>query len=110
MLFVGVSTSAFAQLKDVDASTNQHLGEVKVTQILKATNEWDGSPLPPYPLKNPEINEDLLNKFLINILEEKESLNILNEDIVPYKAMNYEDPDAFVLAGFVSGVNQKNYF
>ena len=55
MLLVGLSISASAQLKDVDASTNQNLGGVKVTQILKATNEWDGSPLPPYPLKNPEI-------------------------------------------------------
>ena len=28
---------------------------IKVTQIVKTTQEWDGSPLPPYPSKNPEI-------------------------------------------------------
>jgi hypothetical protein len=65
-------------------------------------------PLIPGAKKN--YNSSLLNEFLKNILEEKESLNILNEDILPYKAMKYEDPDAFVLAGFVSGDNQKNYF
>jgi hypothetical protein len=52
----------------------------------------------------------LLKEFLKTTLETKESLNILNEDVVPYKAMKYEDPDAFVLAGFVSGENQKRYF
>ena len=30
-------------------------GEVKVTQIAKATTQWDGTPLPNYPSKNPEI-------------------------------------------------------
>lgn len=55
-------------------------------------------------------NSSLLNEFLNNILETKESLNILKEDIVPYKAMKYEDPDAFVLAGFLSSENQKTYF
>lgn len=33
----------------------QNSGEVKVKQILKATKEWDGTPLPPYPSQNPEI-------------------------------------------------------
>lgn len=28
---------------------------IKVTQMVKATNQWDGSPLPAYPSKNPEI-------------------------------------------------------
>jgi hypothetical protein len=65
-------------------------------------------PLIPGAKKN--YNSSLLNEFLKNILEEKESLNILNEDIVPYKSMKYEDPDSFVLAGFVSGDYQKNYF
>jgi hypothetical protein len=37
-------------------------------------------------------------------------LSILNEDILPYKAMKYEGPDAFVLAGFVSNEDQKRYF
>jgi quercetin dioxygenase-like cupin family protein len=55
MVLVCLSISAFAQSKDGDASTNQHQGEIKVTQILKATKQWDGSPLPPYPSQNPEI-------------------------------------------------------
>ena len=55
MLLVCLSISTFAQSKDGDASTNQDLGEIKVTQILKATKQWDGSQLPPYPSKNPEI-------------------------------------------------------
>jgi hypothetical protein len=65
-------------------------------------------PLIPGAKKN--YNSSLLNEFLKTTLEVKESLNILNEDVVPYKAMKYEDPDAFVLAGFISNTNQKNYF
>jgi hypothetical protein len=65
-------------------------------------------PLIPGAKKN--HNSSLLKEFLKTTLEVKESLNILNEDVVPYKAMKYEDPDAFVLAGFVSGDSQKNYF
>ena len=55
MLLVCLSISTFAQSKDGDASTNQNLGEIKVTQILKATKQWDGNQLPHYPSKNPEI-------------------------------------------------------
>jgi predicted component of viral defense system (DUF524 family) len=65
-------------------------------------------PLIPGAKKN--YNSSLLNEFLKTTLAVKESLNILNEDVVPYKAMKYEDPDAFVLAGFISNTNQKNYF
>jgi quercetin dioxygenase-like cupin family protein len=49
------SIPVFAQSQNGNASTNQHHGEIKVKQILKATKQWDGSPLPPYPLKDPEI-------------------------------------------------------
>lgn len=55
VLLVSLSIPIFAQSKDGDTSTNQNLGEIKVTQILKAAKQWDGSPLPPYPSKNPEI-------------------------------------------------------
>ena len=55
-------------------------------------------------------NNSLLKEFLKTTLEAKESLNILNEDVLPYKSMKYEDPDAFVLAGFVSNEIQKRYF
>ena len=65
-------------------------------------------PLIPGAKKN--YNSSLLNEFLKTTLEVKESLNILNEDVIPYKALKYEDPDAFVLAGFISNTNQKNYF
>jgi hypothetical protein len=65
-------------------------------------------PLIPGTKKN--YNSSLLKEFLKTTLEVKESLNILNEDVVPYKAMKYEDPDAFVLAGFISNTHQKNYF
>jgi len=55
-------------------------------------------------------NYSLLTDFLKNILEVKDSLSILNEDIVPYKAMKYEEPDALVLAGFISNEKQQRYF
>lgn len=65
-------------------------------------------PLIPGAKKN--NNSSLLKEFLKTTLKEKESLDILKEEVVPYKAMKYEDPDAFVLAGFVSSDNQKRYF
>jgi quercetin dioxygenase-like cupin family protein len=55
VLLVSLSIPIFAQSEYGDASTNQNLGEIKVTQILKASKQWDGSPLPSYPSKNPEI-------------------------------------------------------
>ncbi|SNX29192.1 Cupin domain protein [Polynucleobacter meluiroseus] len=39
----------------VQAQADPAQAQVKVTQILKTTKEWDGSPLPPYPSQNPEI-------------------------------------------------------
>jgi len=55
-------------------------------------------------------NESLLRNFLAKTLTEKKSLNILNEEVIPYKAMRYEDPDSLVLAGFLSSPEQKRYF
>jgi quercetin dioxygenase-like cupin family protein len=55
LLLVCIPISTFAQSKDGDASKKQNLGEIKVIQILKSSKQWDGSPLPPYPSKNPEI-------------------------------------------------------
>jgi quercetin dioxygenase-like cupin family protein len=40
---------------NVFAQPDDGPGQVKVTQIAKATKQWDGNPLPPYPSKNPEI-------------------------------------------------------
>lgn len=65
-------------------------------------------PLAPGSKKN--RNNSLLTNFLKQTLTEKDSLNILNEEIVPYKAMKYEDPDSLVLVGFLSRQEQKEYF
>ncbi len=84
--------------------------EVENLYFQKSIKKVNIGAYPLIPGTKKICNSSLLNEFLINTLKEKESVGILNEDIVPYKAMNYENPDAFVLAGFVSGENQKNYF
>ncbi len=55
ILLLGLSLFSFAQSAEVREHVKQSQNEIKVTQILKATQSWDGSPLPPYPSKNPEI-------------------------------------------------------
>ncbi|MES2650069.1 MAG: DUF2357 domain-containing protein [Bacteroidota bacterium] len=85
-------------------------GEVENLYFQKSINKVNIGAYPLIPGLKKNYNSSLLTEFLKITLEEKESLNILNEDVVPYKAMKYEDPDAFVLAGFVSNMNQKNYF
>jgi hypothetical protein len=55
-------------------------------------------------------NNALLTTFLRNTLEVKESIDILDKDVNPYKGLKYEEADAYVLAGFVSSSNQKEYF
>ncbi len=54
LLFI-FSIPIFAQSINNQTYTNQNQSEVKVTQILKTTKEWNGDELPPYPSKNPEI-------------------------------------------------------
>ena len=54
LMFV-FSISSFAQLNDPQTYTQKSQSEIKVTQILKTTKDWDGNALPPYPSKNPEI-------------------------------------------------------
>lgn len=51
VLLIAFSLPSLAQSEQA----TQNSGEVKVKQILKATKEWDGTPLPPYPSQNPEI-------------------------------------------------------
>ncbi len=51
VLLIALSLPSLAQPEQAA----QNSGEVKVKQILKATKEWDGTPLPPYPSQNPEI-------------------------------------------------------
>lgn len=65
-------------------------------------------PLIPGTRKN--NNSSLLQKFLKTTLEIKDSLSILEEEVIPYKALKYEEPDALVIAGFISDENQKKYF
>ena len=84
--------------------------EVENLYFQKSISKVNIGAYPLIPGAKKNYNSSLLNEFLKNTLEEKESLSILNEDIVPYKAMKYENADAFLLAGFVSGDNQKKYF
>ncbi|MBL7837651.1 MAG: DUF2357 domain-containing protein [Bacteroidetes bacterium] len=55
-------------------------------------------------------NNNILLDFLKSILIEKDSLNVLENDIIPYKGLKYEEPDALVLAGFLGSESQKSYF
>jgi hypothetical protein len=55
-------------------------------------------------------NNSLLTAFLKETLETKDSANILKEDVLVQKGLKYEDPDALVLAGFVSSDLQRDYF
>lgn len=84
--------------------------EVKNLYFQKSIDKVNIGAYPLIPGAKKNYNSSLLKDFLITTLEEKESLSILNEDVAPYKSMKYEDPDALVLAGFVSNRNQKNYF
>lgn len=48
-LFIAMTSIA------IYAQSAESQDEIRVKQIAKATNQWDGSPLPAYPSKNPEI-------------------------------------------------------
>lgn len=84
--------------------------EVEDLYFQKSIKKVNIGAYPLIPGVKKSYNSSLLKRFLKDTLEVKESLNILNEDIVPYKAMKYENSDAYVLAGFLSGENQKRYF
>ncbi|MBK8785317.1 MAG: DUF2357 domain-containing protein [Chitinophagaceae bacterium] len=84
--------------------------EVENLYFQKSINKVNIGAYPLIPGAKKNYNSSLLKEFLKKTLEVKESLSILNEDILPYKAMKYEDPDAFVLAGFLSSNHQKKYF
>lgn len=86
------------------------INEVKEQYFHKSIKKVNIGAYPLVPGMKKYINNSLLIDFLTNILVEKETLQILNEDIAPYKALKYEEPDSLVLAGFVSNVNQANYF
>ncbi len=84
--------------------------EVEKLYFQKSISKVNIGAYPLIPGAKKGYNSSLLKEFLETTLEVKESLDILNEDVVPYKAMKYEDPDAYVLAGFVSDEKQKRYF
>lgn len=84
--------------------------EVETLYFQESVRKVNIGAYPLIPGAKKKNNNSLLSNFLKTTLNIKESLNILNEDVVPYKGMKYEDPDALVLAGFVSNENQKEYF
>lgn len=84
--------------------------EVKNLYFQESIKKVNIGAFPLIPGAKKNLNSSLLKEFLKDTLEVKESISILNEDVVPYKALKYEDPDAYVLAGFLSGENQKGYF
>jgi hypothetical protein len=55
-------------------------------------------------------NNSLLTAFLKETLETKDSTVILKEDVLVHKGLKYEDPNALILAGFVSEKIQRDYF
>lgn len=63
-----------------------------------------------FPLVPNDANESqkLLRDHLKKIIDAG-SENIFQE-VTPQKGMNYEDTNAYVLAGFISGENQRKYF
>ena len=55
LLMLFFTTNVLAQSTDTRINDKQSQSEVKITEILKSSKAWDGSPLPSYPTKNPEI-------------------------------------------------------
>lgn len=84
--------------------------DVSDLDFQRSIKEVNIGAYPLVPGSNKNRNNMLLKNLLNNILTEKDSLSILHEDIIPYKAMKYEDPDALVLVGFTSSESQKEYF
>jgi len=84
--------------------------EMEDLYFQKSINKVNIGAFPLIPGYKKSFNSSLLTEFLKTILKEKDSLTILAEDIIPYKGMKYEDPDALVLAGFVRNDDQKKYF
>ena len=84
--------------------------EAKELYYQKSIKKVNIGAYPLIPGTKKILNNILLTDFLRNTLEEKDSQDILCEDIIPYKGMKYEDPDALVLAGFLSNTKQKLYF
>lgn len=84
--------------------------DVSNLDFQRSIKEVNIGAYPLVPGANKNKNNTLLKDFLNNILTEKDSLSFLHEDIIPYKAMKYEDPDALVLVGFTSSDIQREYF
>ena len=56
------------------------------------------------------ISSSILENYLKSILIDKNSENILHEDIIAQKGMKYEDPNSMVFLAFISKNNQVDYF
>jgi hypothetical protein len=84
--------------------------EVEKLYFYKSIQKVNIGAYPLIPGSKKKNNSSLLFNFLKEKLEVKDSVNILNEDIIPYKGLKYEDADALTLAGFVGSEEQKNYF
>ena len=84
--------------------------EMEDLYFQKSIKKVNIGAFPLIPGSKKVYNSSLLTEFLKDTLEEKDSHTILTEDVIPHKGMKYENPDAFVLAGFVTNDNQKKYF
>ena len=54
--FLTLTLNNLAYADEIAVYADQNQSEIKVTQLVKTSEEWDGTPLPPYPTKNPEIS------------------------------------------------------
>lgn len=84
--------------------------DVKDLYFQKSIHQVNIGAYPLIPGSKKNNNNSLLITFLRKTLETKDSVSILNEDLLSHKGMKYEDADALVLAGFISGETQKDYF
>lgn len=84
--------------------------EVEQLYFQKSIHKVNIGAYPLIPGSKKMLNNSLLKDFLENTIEVKESSDVLKEDIIPYKALKYEDPDALVLSGFLRSDAQRAYF
>ena len=84
--------------------------KVEKLYFQKSIREVNIGAYPLVPGLKKNKNNSLLTNFLIQTLTERNSSNILHEEIIPYKSLKYQDPDSIVLAGFISKPAQREYF
>ncbi len=84
--------------------------DVEKLYFQKSIRQVNIGAYPLIPGSKKSNNNSLLTAFLKDTLEIKDSVSILNEDVLVQKGLTYKDPDALVLACFVSGNTQRDYF